>query len=293
MFFMQAIGYYLTLPFIYFISILPFPLLYLFSDFIFVLIYYVIGYRRKVVSENLRKSFPEKSEKEITKLQKKFYQHLADLFLETFKTLTISKSSMLKHCRMDAKSIELMKKFNDEKKNCILVLGHLGNWEWGGNTFSLTCKQQLYVIYHPLANPYFNNLIIQMRKRFGTDLIPMKETYKEMYAKKDELFTTAFIADQTPSPEKAYWTTFLNQDTAVFQGMEKISKKMNLPVVYISIKRKSRGYYMVDAKMLFENPVDAKENEILDAFNRELEKDIRNQPEIWIWSHRRWKHKRN
>ena len=106
--------------------------------------YYVIGYRRNVVTENLRKSFPEKSEKEITELQKKFYRHLADLFLETFKTLTISKSSMLDHCRMDTRSIELMKKIYDEKKNCILVLGHLGNWEWGGNTFSLICKQAYY-----------------------------------------------------------------------------------------------------------------------------------------------------
>jgi KDO2-lipid IV(A) lauroyltransferase len=289
---MKAVIYYISIPFIYLVSVLPFPLLYLLSDLFYLLMFHVLGYRRKVVYENLRNSFPEKTEKEIRKIEKDFYHYLCDLFLETFKTLTASPATMLKHCVATDEANAIFDGLAHRNQSSIIAMGHYGNWEWGGNTFSLTCKQQLYVIYHPLANPFFNDLIIRMRKRFGTDLIPMKETYKEMYEKKEELFTTAFIADQTPSPEKAYWTTFLNQDTPVFQGMEKIAKKMNLPVVYIAIKRKSRGYYVVDAKMLFENPNEAKENEILDAFNRELEKDIRNQPEIWIWSHRRWKHKR-
>lgn len=254
--------------------------------------YHVIGYRRKVVMQNLRNSFPDKSEMELKKLEKKFYHYLCDLFLETFKTLTISPNKMAKHCYPTEKAIAIFRKLADENRNSVIVMGHYGNWEWGGNAFSFNCKQQLYVIYHPLANKYFNDLIIKMRKRFGTDLIKMKETFKDMYSKKEELNTTAFIADQTPSPEKAYWTTFLNQDTPVFQGVEKISQKLNYPVVYISIKRLDRGHYVVDADMLFENPQDTKENEILESFTRRLEADIIDQPEIWVWSHKRWKHKR-
>lgn len=289
---MQAVIYYISLPFIYLISVLPFPILYLVSDLFYILMYHVIGYRRKVVMQNLRNSFPDKSEMELKKLEKKFYHYLCDLFLETFKTLTISPSKMAKHCYPTEKAIGIFKKLAEENRNSVIVMGHYGNWEWGGNAFSFNCKQQLYVIYHPLANKYFNELIIRMRKRFGTDLIKMKETFKDMYSKKGELNTTAFIADQTPSPDKAYWTTFLNQDTPVFQGVEKISQKLNYPVVYISIKRLDRGHYLVDAEMLFENPQDTKENEILESFTRRLEADIINQPEIWVWSHKRWKHKR-
>jgi KDO2-lipid IV(A) lauroyltransferase len=289
---MQAVIYYISLPFIYLISVLPFPILYLVSDLFYILMYHVIGYRRKVVMQNLRNSFPDKSEMELKKLEKKFYHYLCDLFLETFKTLTISPNKMAKHCYPTEKAIAIFRKLADENRNSVIVMGHYGNWEWGGNAFSFNCKQQLYVIYHPLANKYFNDLIIKMRKRFGTDLIKMKETFKDMYSKKEELNTTAFIADQTPSPEKAYWTTFLNQDTPVFQGVEKISQKLNYPVVYISIKRLDRGHYVVDADMLFENPQDTKENEILESFTRRLEADIIDQPEIWVWSHKRWKHKR-
>jgi KDO2-lipid IV(A) lauroyltransferase len=289
---MQAIGYYLALPFIYLISILPFPLLYLFSDVVFVLLYYVIGYRKKVVSENLRKSFPEKSEKEISEMQKRFYRYFTDLILETFKTLTISRTAMLQHCRMDEQSVQLMKKLADEKKSCILVLGHLGNWEWGGNAFSLTCNQPLYVIYHPLQNKYFDRLIIGMRTRFGTKLIEMRNTFRNMVALKNEVTATAFIADQTPPPESAYWTTFMNQDTPVFQGTEKIARKLNYPIVFMNVNRTKRGYYELSAEMLCENPAATSEGEISEMHTKKLEKEIRKNPQFWLWSHRRWKHKR-
>lgn len=288
----QAAGYYLVIPFIYFISILPFPLLYMISDIFYLLIFHVIGYRRKVVFTNLKNSFPDKPEKELRKLEKKFYHYLCDLFLETFKTLSISKKSMLAHCNLSTDAKKIFDDLASENKNCIIVMGHFGNWEWGGNAFSLNCQQQLYVIYHPLANTYFNDLIIRMRKRFGTDLIPMKDTFKDMLNKRKELNTTAFIADQTPSPEKAYWTKFLNQDTPVFQGAEKISQKLDYPVVYVSINRLDRGYYQLHAELLFADPKSTSENEILETFTRRLEKDIIRQPEIWVWSHRRWKYKR-
>jgi KDO2-lipid IV(A) lauroyltransferase len=288
---MQAVIFYLTLPFLYLISLLPFPLLYLLSDFLFVIVYCGIGYRIKVVTENLRNSFPEKSENEIFEIRRKFYRYLCDLFLETFKTMTIGKKSMVRRCRFNDESLKLFEKYYNEKRSVIVVMGHLGNWEWAGNTFSLCCRSQLYVIYHPLGNKYFNNLIISMRTRFGTKLIEMKETFRHMLVYQKTTSATAFIADQTPSPENAYWTTFLNQHTPVFWGTEKIAQRLNYPVIFASIRRWKRGYYEIFAETLFENPAQTKEGEVSQGHTKRLEEDIIKQPEIWLWSHRRWKHK--
>ena len=282
--------YYLALPFIYLISILPFPLLYLFSDFVFVIVYYVLGYRKKVVKDNLRNSFPKKTEEEINKLCRKFYRYLCDLFLETFKTLSISKEEMFKRCSISQPAMELFNKLNAEKKSCIIVMGHFGNWEWGGNAYSLVCKQQLFVIYHPLQNKKFNQLIINMRNRFGTKLIVMKDTFRDMLSNKKMISSTAFIADQTPPPESAYWTTFLNQQTPVFRGTELVARKLNYPVVYVTVQKIKRGYYELFAEILCEEPQKTMEGEISEMHTKRLEKDIIDHPEIWLWSHRRWKH---
>jgi KDO2-lipid IV(A) lauroyltransferase len=289
---MQAIIFYLALPFLYLLSLLPFPVFYLFSDFVYFMMYYVMGYRKEVVTANLKKSFPSKNDKEIRHIRKAFYHYLCDLFLETFKTLTITHSSALKHCRLSPGSKALFEKYHSERKSVIIVMGHFGNWEWAGNSFSMQCPQQLYVIYHPLTNKFFNGLIYRMRTRFGTKLIAMRDTYKDMVRLKDEVNATAFIADQTPAPESAYWTTFLNQDTPVFLGTEKIARKMNYPVVYASVRRVKRGYYEIVAETLFEEPRLTKDGEITEAHTRKLEQEIIAQPEIWLWSHRRWKHKR-
>ena len=289
---MQAIEFYLVLPFIYLISLLPFPILYLISDFFYFFLFYIIRYRKKIVVQNLKNSFPEKSEEEIELICKKFYSHLCDLALETFKTLTISKNAMIEHCRINEKAVHLLNKLNQQKKSVILVLGHLGNWEWAGNSFSIQCRHPLNVIYHPLQNTYYNNLVIQLRTRFGTRLIEMKNTFREMMANKSIISATAFIADQTPPPENAYWIKFLNQDTPVFLGTEKIAQKLNYPVVYINVKKKKRGYYEIDTELLCDNPAATAHGEITAMHIRKLEKEIISAPEFWLWSHRRWKHKR-
>jgi len=289
---MKGILYFIALPFIYFLSLLPFPLLYLFCDLVYILLYHVVGYRKEVTLRNLRNSFPEKSEEEIKQISKQFYRYFCDLFLETFKTLTISKKSMLKHCAWEPGVREMFDKYWIEKKSVIIVMGHFGNWEWAGNTFSLTCKNQLFVVYHPLTNKYFDRLMYKMRTHFGTKLIAMNETYKDMVKHKQIISVTAFIADQTPTPQNAFWTTFLNQDTPVFQGTEKIARKLNYPVIYVTLKRKKRGYYTMDAKVLTDNPQDTSEGEISALHTARLEKDIQEQPEIWLWTHRRWKHPR-
>lgn len=289
---MSAVVFYLVLPILYIVSLLPFPVFYALSDGICFLLYRVIGYRKKVVYENIKNSFPHKTESELKQIEKDFYQYLVDLFMETLKTLTISKEEAKRRCLMTEHSQQLFNHFHEKKQSCMIVMGHYGNWEWAGNTFALINKQQLYIIYHPLSNKHFDKLMYNMRTRFGNKLYAMKETMKEMVKNRHEVNVTAFIADQTPSPDNAYWTTFLNQDTPVFWGTEKISQKMNLPIVYTSVKRVKRGYYEIHCELLVEDPKNTTEGQISELHTKRLEKDIIEQPAIWLWSHRRWKHKR-
>lgn len=289
---LQGILYYFSLPFIYLLSALPFPLLYFFSDGVYALLYHVIRYRRKVVRLNLTRSFPEKQGKEIREIETRFYRYFCDLFLETFKTLTISAEDMVKHCRFEPETLAIFNQLAEENQSFIVVMGHFGNWEWGGNTFSICCKHQLFVIYHPLTNKYVNGLMFRMRTRFGTRLISMKDTLRDMLNNRNELTATAFIADQSPLPDRAYWMDFMNQDTPVFLGIEKIALKIRYPIVYITIRRVKRGYYTVFAERI-ELPSQRQETgKITEIHTRKLEEDIRSQPENWLWTHRRWKHKR-
>jgi KDO2-lipid IV(A) lauroyltransferase len=288
---MGTLGYFVALPFIYGISLLPFPLLYLLSDGIYVLIYKVLGYRKEVVMNNLRNSFPEKDEAELKAIASKFYQWFCDLTLETLKTLTISPEEVRK--RVEFKGKDILQQYAREKRSVILVLGHYGNWELAGARYSQERDiPQLHVIYHPLANARFDRLMHHMRTRHGTRLYTMRETSKAMIRDRDLLTATAFIADQTPSPERAYWMTFLNQDTPVFQGTEGLARKLDKPVIYISITRPERGYYCMSMETLVADPTRTTDGEITEVHTRRLERDIRKYPELWLWTHRRWKHTR-
>ncbi len=243
--------------------------------------------------QNLRNSFPEKSEKEILVLSRQFYRYFCDLLLETFKTLSISPKTMLKHCWLDQDSLNLFHQLAAENQSIMVVMGHQGNWEWAGNSFSLCGEHQLYVIYHPLSNKYFNRLVYKMRTRFGTRLIAMKDTMRDMLNNRSHLSATAFIADQTPLPDRAYWMNFLNQDTPVFLGIEKIALKIQYPLIYVSIKRVKRGYYGMHAERIeLPSPSDNRLGKLTELHAEKLEADIRKQPETWLWTHRRWKHKR-
>jgi len=289
---LSAVVFYITLPFIYLLSILPFPALYLISDFLCFVLYTCLGYRKKVVLQNLRNAFPQKSDKEIAIIAGEFYHNLCDFMVETFKILTISKEGILKRCKFNSESLALFAKYADEGKSVIMVMGHIGNWEWAGHPFSLLCKQQLVVLYHPLSNKRFDRLMYHMRSRFGTKMTPMKTAFKEMLAHRKEVTATVFISDQTPMPESAYWTTFLNQDTPVFKGTEVIAKKMNLPVVYCCVKKVKRGYYEMFAETLVDDPSTTADGEISEMHTRRVEKDIVAMPASWLWSHRRWKYVR-
>lgn len=286
---MGAIGYYIALPFIYGIAVLPFPLLYLLSDGLYLLLYTMIGYRTAVVRENLRKSFPEKSAAELRRIERAFYRWFCDLVLETLKTLTISPEQVKE--RVSVTGEEVLKKYFAERRSIILVMGHWGNWELGGARFSQLPWHKLYVIYHPLENPLFDGLMARMRTRLGNGLYPMKEAARLMVRDRHAVTATAFIADQTPSPHNAWWTTFLNQPTPVFRGTGALAKRLDRPVVYVGMDRPRRGHYTMRFEDLLPEPARMEEEAINQAHVQRLEQDIRRRPAIWLWTHRRWKHR--
>ncbi len=288
---MSAILYFLSLPFIYLLSLLPFSILYLFSNVLYFLLYRVVGYRKKVVRNNLENSFPHFSKRHLKRIEIEYYKYFCDLILESFTTLTISKGSLKKKVKF--KGGKVFNKFMNQDKSVVIVMGHLGNWELGGARFALEHIHQLYVIYHPLQNKYFDRLVYFMRTRLGNKLYAMKDVARGMIRDKNELNATAFIADQTPAPEGAYWTTFLNQDTPVFGGTAKLAKKLNYPIIYVSLKRPLRGKYEMYAEVLIENTADLTEDEITEIHTKRLERDILENPHLWLWSHKRWKHKRS
>lgn len=276
---------------IYLLAVLPFPLFYAFSDGLFIIGYYIIGYRKKVIHQNLRNAFPHKTASEIKAIGKNFYASMIDVFLETIKLLVMSPNSIEK--RFTFKNIAILNPYFEQKQSIIFVLGHYGNWEWCGQSFHLKHQFQEDALYHPISNPFFEWLTRKLRTRFGMALIPMQVSLKEMIRRKDILTGTAFLADQTPSvKDTSHWMPFLNQDTPVFLGTEKIAKKLNRPVVFVHIKKLKRGHYEGSFTIITDQPKDTPDYWITEQHTQLLEKDIIARPDLWLWSHRRWKHKR-
>ncbi len=286
---MQRFVFYLAYPLIYLIAALPFGALYKVSDFL----YYVLrltGYRKDVIVKNLKNSFPSKNPQEIESLFQAYCRYMVDLIVETLKTLKMTEQEARDHCAFQVPA--WLEKLYEEKKSIILMMGHYGNWEWAGPSFTLNTKHQLVVIYRPLSQPYFDSMLVRMRTKFGTQITVVSQTLRDMVARRKEVTATTFIADQTAFPETAYWMKFLNQDTAVFTGAEKLAIKFDYPVVYIHVKRVRRGYYEIFPDLMFEHPKETQENEISNAFMRRLEQDILFDPVPWLWSHKRWKYNR-
>jgi len=274
------------------ISILPFRLLYIKSDLLVLIMYYVVGYRKKVVFQNLRNSFPEKSTVEIRKIAKMFYKNLADLFVEQIKLQSIKKDQCSK--RMVFKNIEKLDELHKQNKSVIGLIGHMGNWEWVGIFSRMVMPYPTFALYKPLSNKFFNDSLLKVRTRFGLQMIPSQQAMRHYVSKKDELTFTFMVADQTPiKSEIHYWTKFLNQDTAVFTGAEKIATSLGHAVVFVDLKRVKRGYYEVNISDLCDDPKNTTEHEITEKYMRLLEMSIIEQPEKWLWSHRRWKHKKD
>ncbi len=288
---MKKLYYYILASPIYLLTLLPFPVFYLVCDLLYFITYTLVGYRKKVVYTNLRNAFPEKTEKEIDKIAKAYYHFMIDLFMETFKLLTMTRQQVKERVTFD--DLSLVHDLKARNQNYLWVMGHFGNWEWCGQSFQLQHLFQQDVLYHPLTNQFFEWLMNKVRARFGVHVIPMNVSIKEMIRRKNILNTTAFLADQTPSnPRDAYWMTFLNQDTPVLIGTEKIAKKFNYPVIFVSVRRIKRGYYKTYFTKICDDAAKTPDGFITETHTRMLEEDIRRQPETWLWSHRRWKHKR-
>lgn len=279
--------YLLILP----ISMLPYPLLYFLSDFTFIILYRVIGYRKNVVFNNIKNSFPEKTEPEQKEIMYKFYHHFCDLVFEGLKGFTVSKKEI--HRRMKVRNPEVLSRFYKENKDIILVGGHYNNWEVFAAGLGLRTKYIPIGIYKPLKNKYFDKKMKDSRERFRLIMCPMKET--KVYMEKDfgEPKATIFAIDQSPSNTKScHWMTFLNQDTPVFYGAEKYAKEFNSPVVFGTIHKVKRGFYELEYDVICESPRETANDEITELNTKRLEKDIIEKPEFWLWTHRRWKHSR-
>ncbi|MFA5245737.1 MAG: lysophospholipid acyltransferase family protein [Pedobacter sp.] len=285
---MKIIVFRIVSGLLFLISLLPFRILYLISDLLFLILYHLVGYRRKVVFNNLQNSFPEKSIAEIKTIEKRYYHYLADLIIESVKSFTISSEEIKK--RFIFKNLSAITSYLEAGRSVIAVSGHYGNWEWASIAIAQQLQEDVLIVYKPLSNKRFEKLINAMRSKFGAILVPMKYTLRKLVEYKNKPYVLALIGDQTPPKEESnYFTNFLNQPTAIFLGVEKIALKYNNPIIYFNIKRIKRGYYECLIEPIVENPGLTRDFEITNLHTKELEKNIRLAPEFWLWSHKRWK----
>jgi len=286
---MSKILFYTGYFTLYLLSLLPFRIIYFISDGLYYLLYYVIGYRRKVVRSNLENSFPEKSKAELLKIEKTYFRFMADLLMENVKLLSMSRDSINK--RFSLVNHGFVQDMLDQKQSILLATSHYGNWEWAAPGISSIFQGKILGVYKPLTNQDVGKVINSIRAQFGVLLVPMKQTMRTI-AEQTDTYMAVLVSDQTPTRhEKNYFIDFLNQPTSVFQGLEKIAKLTGNPIVYMHIDRPKRGYYEASFKMLYDKPQQTAENEITKGYNLELENIIKAKPEFWIWSHKRWKHK--
>jgi len=282
----RILYYIFVLP----ISLLPYPLLYFLSDLLFLILYRIIGYRKKVVLTNLSNSFPKKSYLELQDIMTAFYKHFCDIIMESIKSFTISEKQLRK--RLVIKNPEFSNNFAKKGRSIIFVGGHYNNWEICAQAFAMYSNHKCIGIYKPLSNTFFNDKINSSRSKYGLSLVSMKQT-KKWFNGDSVPKAIVFGSDQNPSnPKRAHWLEFLNQDTAVLFGAEKYSKEYNWPVVFVSISKVKRGYYEVEYSLITDTPRDEEHGRITEDFTKRLEQDIINKPQYWLWSHKRWKHKR-
>jgi len=286
------ISYYLIIPILYFFAYLPTSWLYKIADVVAFVLYSVIGYRKEVVLTNLRNSFPEKSEAEIQQIAKETYTHLADRIVENIKSMTITKEEVME--RTTAKNIEVIQDLYDKNRNVVLMVAHITAWEFGGYLLCTMAKHKIWGIASKLTNPYFNDMVQRTRGKMGMHILFMQDSSEFFKQPVMPGSLGVFFGDQSPSNrDKSYWTTFLHQETAFFKGGEAYAKLHDCAVVYAKIVQVSRGHYTAELIPVTEHPRETTENEITERFVRLLEQQIRETPAHWLWSHKRWKLKRN
>ena len=291
---MKRVFYYVLFGLWYILSLLPMRVLYVVSDGLFYLIYYVVKYRRPLVRKNLSDSFPEKSGQEIIRIEKGFYSWFCDYIVETIKLFSMSERQIKR--RMRFVGMEKVSEYVKQGRSCSLYLGHYCNWEWVTSIpLSMDGDVLCGQIYHVLENPMFDKLFYRLRGRMGAVSIPMAETlrYIVRYRNEGKPVMIGFIADQTPFWNNIhYWTDFLNHDTPVLTGTERITRKADFVAFYLDLRRERRGYYVGEFKLLSDAPKELPEYELTERYWRALEATIRRQPHLWLWTHNRWKRTR-
>ncbi|HNQ67259.1 MAG TPA: lysophospholipid acyltransferase family protein [Bacteroidales bacterium] len=272
-------------------KLIPFWKLYLLADILYFFLFYVFKYRRKIAFDNIRKSFPDKAEEDITRIVKDFYRHLSDITLESIKSMSLREKVLKKHYQV--KNTEIAEKYFSEGKSVLCLTSHYGNWEYGILATNNAISHQAIALYLPLTNKFSEHFGLKRRKRFGMKMVAVQETKTIFEEKPLKPVAVIMAADQSPSNlERAIWTDFLHRDTPCLHGPEAYAKKTNLPVLYLKISKTKRGQYSLKFEELIENPIDYNSGEITKLYFERLEKDIIEKPEFWLWSHRRWKYNR-
>ncbi|TGE30007.1 lauroyl acyltransferase [Hymenobacter metallicola] len=272
---------------------LPLGVLYIVAEGLYGLMAYVIRYRQKVVLENLRNSFPEKTEPQIQQIRKDFYRHFSQVMVEILKLAAMSDAELRR--RVTIRNPELLAEPFKAGRTVLALGSHAGNWEWILPSGALEFPGKAYGVYKPLSNPFFEDFLYQLRTRSGAHLIPMRDTLRDLVKRRTEGRAMSMLTDQAAGPEdKPYWTTFLNQETSFYSSADRLAGQFNCPVVYVNIQRVKRGYYELVILPLHDGntPLDKDAFALTEAFARHLERDIQAAPANYLWTHRRWKHKR-
>ncbi len=270
-------------------AITPFILIYGLSNVIAFLLYHVLGYRKKVVRNNLKMAFKNKSEKELKQIEKDFYLNLSDVLLESIKGYNMSQKTASK--RYIGKNAEVVEKYHRQGKSVILAMSHYANWEWVTMEIPPHIKNEIFTLYKPIKNPYINQYVKKARSRFGLIMLPIQDTNKffRKYARTPSSFI--LVSDQNPSNlNRAIWVDFLGVKTAFLHGIEYYAHTYNMPVIYLHVHRVKRGHYELIYDLIHDNPKELKPGEITQLYAKKVEENILYKPSDWLWSHRRWKH---
>jgi Kdo2-lipid IVA lauroyltransferase/acyltransferase len=280
--------YYIAYGFLWLISLLPLRVLYIISDGIYGLVFYVFGYRKKIVLDNLAQAFPEKTEKERIIIAKKFYHNLIDTFIETIKLFSTGKKFIERHCVAD---FSIIHQLHAEGKVFQMHAGHQFNWEWLNQHYIIHFKQPLVAVYMPLTNKAFDKIFYNLRTRYGTVMLPATNMKNSFVPWRNKEHCLVLVADQNPGvPSNAYWFNFLNKATPFIIGPERSAREKKCPVVFTFVKKQGRGKYISEFILATEDASQIPEKELTKQYVRFLSNIIKEQPEMWLWSHRRWKH---